>query len=101
MLGNYVRRAVSALQEPSGFGVIDDFLLSRIEIDRAAEPVRSVGEMHQRRRKIAFFDGSVNVGSIAAAHAFDEVHEVLVRKRLAFGWPRFIVLTEERLVGIV
>src|SRR5262245_27165752 len=61
----------------------------RVEVERAAQPVGNVGEMHQLRREIALLDVGVQVGPLAAAHGLDEVRPVAAAFRA--GRSRFLL----------
>ncbi len=72
-----VRRAIRAAQHHVGFVVADHLFRLRIKLQRAAEAVRCVGQMHERRGDVRLFDRRVDFARVARANAIDEVRVVI------------------------
>src|SRR5215471_704592 len=68
---------VDAAEQAVGFGVAGARIRGGVEMQRAADAVGNVGEVHQRGRDCAFLDWGGEVGLLAAAYGSDEVPPVL------------------------
>src|SRR5215469_3046989 len=68
--------AIGVAQQMIRFLIADNLLGLRIEIQRAAEPVRHVGQMHQGCRNMAFLYRRAKLVLVPASHAVDEVREM-------------------------
>src|SRR5262252_7984986 len=89
-IGNNKRRPVASVavrEEMIGFFVVDDLLRFGIHAQRPAETIRRVGQMDERARYVALFDGRRQVGRLSTAHAADEVGEVIAAGAAAGTGP--------------
>src|SRR6266446_3786874 len=80
IFGHYVRRAVSAVavaQKVVGLVVADHLFGGGIELQRATQAIRNVGEVHQGARNMAFLDWGVEVFFLAAPHALNKIRPVI------------------------
>src|SRR5262249_16568265 len=68
--------AVGLAQQAIGFVVADDLLGLGIEIERAAQAIRHVRKVDERRRDVAVFGGSIKVRGSAARRGVEEILEV-------------------------
>ena len=73
--------AIFARQEPIGVFVADERLLLAIEHERAADAIRDVRQVRQRRREMAFEDVARQDLRIASADRVDEVLVVWILRR--------------------
>src|SRR3954453_16501138 len=67
------RRTVIAGEHPGRFGITRANVLFGIEVDRTAEAIADVRQVHQRSRDRAFLDGSVEIFFFTAA---EDVYEI-------------------------
>src|ERR1017187_7872950 len=101
-LGNLEAFAVAAVaiaEHTIGLRVVDDFFLRGVEVQRAAEAVRYVRQVHQGAGNVAFFNRRAEVFLLAAAHAIDEVGEVILLA-LAFR-SGLVMVAQPGLVALV
>src|SRR5260370_25469951 len=82
-----VRSAITATQQAIGFLIGNHLLLRRIEAQRTAKTVRSIGQVHASRRDVGFLNRRMNILGTTAADAINEVR-VVVSGAFA-GWPGF------------
>ncbi len=82
--------AIGVTQQAVRLSIADDFFLHRIEVQRAAQTIRRVRQMHQRAGNVAFLDGRGDVLRLAVAQGFDEVREGIGAAAFVTGWPAFI-----------
>src|SRR5579871_1160727 len=102
LLRNRESRPVSPIAVPQqliGFVIADHLLGRRVEVQRPAQAVRDVGKVNQRRRDMAFFHRRGQIFPLTAAHAIDEVGEMVFRR--APTGARFALLAEPGFVRIV
>src|SRR5579864_7524436 len=78
--------AIAVAQQVIRFRIADHLLGGGIEIQRAAEPVRDIRQMDERRRNVALFGWSALVLLLAAANAVNKVGEVALFAVAARSW---------------
>lgn len=49
LLRHHIGRAITTAQETIGFVIPNDLFLRGVEVQRALQTVRGIGEMHERR----------------------------------------------------
>src|SRR5712692_9776623 len=99
VLRHHKRITISAAQEPVSLVVADHLLGSRIEGERATQDVRGVGQVDQGAGDVTLLDRRAQILLLAAAHAVDEVGEVVLAA-MPFGSWRHL-LAEQGLVRVI
>src|SRR5262249_20613714 len=75
------RRAIATpavSKKTIGLFVADHLSAVRIDLQPPPEAIRSVRQMHQRAGDVSVLDGGPQVLPLPAAHAVDEIHEMIV-----------------------
>ena len=78
VLRNYERSAIGARQHLVGLGIADARHRLRVPVDRPADAIADVRQVHQVARQRAFFDLRGQILALAAADGVDEVGVVIV-----------------------
>src|SRR5471032_2925779 len=93
-LRDHKRLAVLTAKHLVGFGIARDAIGGAIEMQRPAEPVVDIRQVHQRSRNGAFFDWRVQVLVLARAQGRDEIGPV-VPDILSGGSKGYLALWDE------
>src|SRR5215467_9428789 len=91
--------AISVPQKAVGFVVAGHLFGRRIEVESATQAIGNVREVHQGAGIVPFLDRRGEVFFLPAAHAIDEVGEVIFRR--ATARTRLALLTQPGFIGIV
>ena len=99
IFGHNIGRAISTAQETIGFFIANHRLGLGVEVHRASQAIRSVGEVHKRCGLVRFQNRRVNILGAAAANT---VNEILIVVAGSFaGWAGFNVISDPGLVGVI